>query len=120
MVKVAQNAVFPCMVSSATSGESITAQILASIRSDVKNLEEKAFHHYKIVLQMADVSRKEMGAMNIQSLLQDMVGQCALLDLYRSKVKELKFKRYSLRGAQFLECRLAICLYRLARGDYIR
>lgn len=33
-----------------------------------------------------------MGTMNIQSLLQDMVEQCALLDLYCSKVQELKFE----------------------------
>ena len=64
MVKVAQNAVFSCMVSSATYGESIATQILASIRSDVQNLEEKALRPYKIVLEMADVTRKEMGTMN--------------------------------------------------------
>lgn len=80
------------MVSSATSGESIAAQILASIRSDVENLEEKALWPYKIILEIADVMRKEMGTMNIQSLLQDMVEQCALLDLYPFKVQELKFK----------------------------
>lgn len=80
------------MVSSATSGESIAAQILASIRSDVENLEEKALWPYKIILEIADFMKKEMGTMNIQSLLQDMVEQCALLDLYRSKVQELKFK----------------------------
>ena len=91
MVKVAQNAVFSCMVSSATYGESIATQILASIRSDVQNLEEKALRPYKIVLEMADVTRKEMGTMNIQSLL-DMVEQSALLDLYRTKVQELKFE----------------------------
>ena len=33
-----------------------------------------------------------MDTMNIQSLLKDMVEQCALLDLYRSKVQELKFQ----------------------------
>lgn len=93
MVKVAQNAVFSCMVSSATSGESIATQILTSITSQVENLEEKALCPYKIVLEMADVMRKEMGTMNIQSLLQDMVEQCALLDLYRSKVQELKFEQ---------------------------
>ena len=69
MVRAAQKAVFSYMVSSATSGESIAAQILASIRSDVKNLEEKALYPCKIVLEMADVTRKEMGTMNIQSLL---------------------------------------------------
>ena len=88
MVKVAQNVVFSCTVSSATYGESIATQMLASIRSDVQNLKEKALRPYKIVLEMADVTRKEMGTMNIQSLLQDMVEQCALLDLYRSKVQE--------------------------------
>ena len=41
---------------------------------------------------MADITRKEMDTMNIQSLLKDMVEQCALLDLYRSKVQELKFQ----------------------------
>lgn len=50
MVRAAQNAVFSYMVSSATSGESIAAQILASIRSDVKNFEEKALRPCKIVL----------------------------------------------------------------------
>lgn len=39
---------------------------------------EKALSPYKIVLEMADVRRKEMGIVNIQSLLQDMVEQCAL------------------------------------------
>lgn len=78
MVKAAQNAVFSCMALSATSGESIATQILASIRSDVENVEEKALRPYKIVLEIADVMRKEMGTMNIQSLLQDMVEQCAL------------------------------------------
>ena len=92
MVKAAQNAVFSCMASSATSGESIATQILATMRSDVENVEEKALRPYKIVLEIADVTRKEMGTMNIQSLLQDMVEQCALLDLYRSKVQELKFE----------------------------
>ena len=42
MVKAAQNAVFSCMASLATSQESIATQILASIRSDVENIEEKA------------------------------------------------------------------------------
>ena len=92
MVKAAQNAVFSCMASLATSQESTATQILASIRSDVENIEEKALRPYKIVLEIADVMRKEMGTMNIQSLLQDMVEQCALLDLYRSKVQELKFE----------------------------
>ena len=92
MVKAAQNAVFSCMASSATSGESIATEILASMRSDVENVEEKALRPYKIVLEIADVTRKEMGTMNIQSLLQDMVEQCALLDLYRCKVQELKFE----------------------------
>lgn len=80
------------MASLATSQESIATQILASIRSDVENIEEKALRPYKIVLEITDVTRKEMGTMNIQSLLQDMVEQCALLDLYRSKVQELKFE----------------------------
>lgn len=92
MVKAAQNAVFSCMASSATSGESIATQILASIRSDVENVKVNALRPYKIVLEIADVTRKEMGTMNIQSLLQDMVEQCALLDLYCSKVQELKFE----------------------------
>lgn len=68
-VQAAQNAVFSCMASSATSGESISTQILASIRSDVENVEEKALRPYKIVLEIADGMRKEMGTMNIQSLL---------------------------------------------------
>lgn len=92
MVKAAQNAVFSCVASSATSGESIATQIVASIRIYVENVEERALHPYKIVLEIADVTRKEMGIMNIQSLLQDMVEQCALLGLYRSKVQELKFE----------------------------
>ena len=77
-VQTAQNAVFSCMASLATSGESISTQILASIRSDVANVEEKALRPYKVVLEIADSMRKEMGTMNIQSLLQDMVEQCAL------------------------------------------
>ena len=43
MVKAAQNRVFSCVASSATSGESIATQILASIRSDVENVKERSF-----------------------------------------------------------------------------
>ena len=43
MVKAAQNRVFSCVASSATSGESIATQILALIRSDVENVEERSF-----------------------------------------------------------------------------
>lgn len=92
MVKTPQNAAFSCMVSSATSGESIASQILASIRSDVENLEEKALCPYKIFLERADITRKEMGTMNAQSLLQEMVEKCAVLDLYCSQVQELKLE----------------------------
>ena len=41
---------------------------------------------------MADVTREAMSTKNVQCLLQDSAEQCALLDLYRSKVHELKSK----------------------------
>lgn len=92
MARTAQKAVYSYTVLSANFGANIATQILASIRNDVENLEEKALRPYKIVLEMADVTREAMSTKNVQCLLQDIVEQCALLDLYRSKVQELKSK----------------------------
>lgn len=47
----------------------MATQILALIRNDVENLEEKPLCPYKIVLEMADVTREAMSAKNVQCLL---------------------------------------------------
>ena len=92
MARAAQKAVYSYTVLSANFGANIATQILASIRNDVENLEEKALRPYKIVLEMADMTREAMNKKNVQCLSQDMVEQCVLLDLYCSKVQELKSK----------------------------
>ena len=92
MARAAQKAVYSYTVLSANFRANIATQILASIRNDVENLEEKALCPYKIVLEMADVTREAVSTKNVQCLLQDMVKQCALLDLYRSEVQEFEIK----------------------------
>ena len=70
MAWAAQKVVYTCTVLSGNLGANIATQILASIRNDVENLEEKALRPYKIVLEMADVTREVMSTKNVQCLLQ--------------------------------------------------
>ena len=91
MTRTTEAAILSSASLSASAMYRMTIDVVALLKNGAQDFEEKTLLHCKSLLQVTKTSANDtMRSRTIQCLLQDMVEESALLEVYHVKVKEVR------------------------------